>query len=128
MDDKELDRMVDEALNIPLPEGLSERLERHVDRLAAGEKKRRIRRLAYRITGIAAVLLLCIGIFIGTGSRSGELHPADTFTDPAEAAFAAGEALAFMSAQLNKGFDQVSDAGEEIEKINQIMYKHLLKK
>ena len=127
MDDKELDRMIDEALDIPIPKGLAERLEQHIDHMAANEKKRKLHRFIYWATSTAAVILLCIGIFMGIESPSNHNKLADTYTDPAEAAIAAEKALAFMSAQLNKGLEQVNEAGQKIENVNQIVYKHLSK-
>lgn len=127
MDDKDLDRTMDEILDIPIPKGLAERLEQQIDALAAQEKRHKSRRFIYWASSAAAVMLLCVGIFFGTSTLPHQSKLADTYTDPAEAAIAAEKALAFMSTQLNKGFDQVSDAGQEIEKVNQIVNKHLLK-
>lgn len=124
MNDEEVDRLIDESLEIPLPEGLSERLEAHIDTLAANEKKRKLRRLIYWATSAAAIVLLCIGIFFKIGEQSHQ-QVADTFTDPKEAAIVAEKALAFMSTQLNKGLGEVENAGQEIEKVNQILNKHL---
>jgi hypothetical protein len=124
MNDEEADRLIDESLEIPIPKGLSERLEAHIDTLAADEKKRKVRRFLYQATGAAAIALLCIGIFLKTGKHSPALSPADTFSDPKEAAVVAGQALAFMSAQLNKGIGKVEDAGQEIEKVNHLLDKH----
>ncbi|MDH6305972.1 bacteriorhodopsin [Parabacteroides sp. PF5-5] len=124
MDDKEFDSMIDEALNIPVPEGLAERLEQHIDKLAENEKKQKRHRLTYWATSAAAVILLTIGIFIGTDLQANQARMADTYTDPAEAAIAAEKVLAFMSTQLNKGLDQVENAGQEMEKVNQILDKH----
>ncbi|MDR1202858.1 MAG: hypothetical protein LBL58_14690 [Tannerellaceae bacterium] len=125
MNDKEVDRLIDESLEIPLPEGLSGRLEAHIDALAANEKKRKARRFIYRLTGAAAITLLCIGIFLGTGKQTPTLSMTDTFSDPEEAAVVAGQALAFMSTQLNKGIGKIEDAEQEIEKVNQLLDKHL---
>jgi hypothetical protein len=124
MNDEEADRLIDESLEIPIPEGLSERLEAHIDALAADEKKRKVRRFLYRITAAAAIALLCIGIFLETGKQSPTLSAADTFSDPKEAAVVAGQALAFMSSQLNKGIGKVEDAEQEIEKVNHLLDKH----
>lgn len=126
MKDDELERLIDEALEIPIPEGLSERLEAQIDALAANEKKRKHRlRFTYWISSAAAIALLCIGIFFGIESHSNQQQVADTFTNPEEAAVAAQKALAFMSTQLNKGIDQVENANHEIEKVNQLLNKHL---
>lgn len=126
MDDKELDRMIDEAAHIPLPEGLAGRLERQIDLLAAAGKKQRRKRFIIWASGAAAAIFIGAGIFFADNLPSPPLpQMADTYTDPAEAAHAAGKALAFMSNQLNKGLDQVSDAEQKMETVNNIVYKHL---
>jgi hypothetical protein len=122
MNNKDFDRLVEEALDIPIPEGLAGRLEKQIDAYAARERIHKTRRFC-GFAGLAAVILLCIGIFLQTGRQ---VHaPADTFVDPAEAAVAAGHALAFVSAQLNKGLEQVSGAEQKFEKVNEILNKHL---
>ena len=127
MDDKELDRMIDKALDVPIPEGLAERLEQHIDQLAANEKRHKLRRFTLWATSAAAAILLGVGIFIGTDLPSfNQTQMADTYTDPEEAAIAAEKALAFMSTQLNKGLEQVADAEQEINNVNKIVYKHLI--
>ena len=122
MNNKDFDRLMEEALHIPIPEGLAGRLEKRIDAYALREKRHKTRRF-YGITGLAAVALLCVGIFLQTSLQ--RRQPADTFTDPAEAAAAAGQVLAFMSEHLNKGMEHVSTAGQEFEKVNEILTKHL---
>ena len=106
MDDKKIDELINKALqeDLALPEGLSERLERQIDFLAA----------------ILGALFL---IFTETNRPAPVM--ADTFTDPEEAAVVAQNALAFMSRNLNKGLGQVNEASQEITKINKIVNKHL---
>ena len=114
-----------------LPEGLSERLEQQIDSWAAAEKKETVRssfhrRSLYWLSGaVAAILLLCVGIFGLTDLNTGKQQLADTYTNPQEAAIAAQKALAFMSSNLNKGIDQINDAQQEINKVNRILNKHL---
>ncbi|MDR2119014.1 MAG: hypothetical protein LBP25_05735 [Tannerellaceae bacterium] len=124
MNEKDFDRLLDEALHIPLPEGLANRLAGQIDRYAAEEKKRTRRRLFRAISAVAAVLLAA-GIFLTTERTP--RAPADTFADPAEAALAAEHALAFMSSQLNKGLNRVSAAGQEFERVNKTIEKHFKK-
>lgn len=127
MNDKEIDELIQKAIRqeSELPEGLSNRLEQHIDRLAAGEKERSIslRRKPssmYWFTGVAASLLLGIIVFFQTeNNRVGEM--ADTFQDPQEAAIVAEKALAFLSTQFNKGLTQVSEAQGEVDKVNEIV-------
>lgn len=133
MNDKQIDGLIDKVLreDQTLPEGLSERLERQIDAWSAAEKKKPIRssfrrRSLYRFSGaVAAIALLCAGIFGLTDLHTGKKQPADTYTNPQEAAVAARKALAFMSANLNKGIEQMNDAQQEINNVNKILNKHL---
>ena len=98
---------------------------------AAAEKKEPIRssfrrRSLYWISGTAAaILLLCIGIAGLKDLETSKQQLADTYTNPQEAAIAAGKAMAFMSSNLNKGIDQMNDAQQEINNVNRILNKHL---
>ncbi|MDR1257824.1 MAG: hypothetical protein LBK65_00890 [Tannerellaceae bacterium] len=121
MNDEYFDRLLDEALNIPVPEGLAGRLEAQIDRYAAAARRRRIRLVA----GVAASIILAAGIFINTDKQPS--GPADTFSDPVEAAAAAERMLTFMSAQLNEGLHQVSEAGEKFEEANHTIDKYFNK-
>ena len=133
MNDKQIDELINKVLREDqmLPEGLSERLEQQIDTCAAAEKKETLRssfhrRSLYWLSGaVAAILLLCVGIFGLTDLNTGKQQLADTYTNPQEAAIAAGKALAFMSSNLNKGIDQMNDAQQEINKVNRILNKHL---
>ena len=112
-----------------MPEGLSERLEQQIEAWAAAEKKETIRssfhrRSLYWLSGAAAVALLCIGIFQFVAPEK-EHQLADTYTNPQEAAIAAQEALAFLSVNLNKGIEQVNEAQQEMNKVNEILNIHL---
>ena len=129
MNDKEINKLIQDALRDEreLPEGLSDRLERHIDQLAAEEKESRKpspakKRSLYWISGIAASFLLAMAIFFQIEKP---VYPtmADTFNDPQEAAIAAQNALAFLSTQFNKGLEQVSEAGKEVDKVNEIVNK-----
>lgn len=133
MNDKQIDELINKVLreDQTLPEGLSERLEQQIDTWAAAEKKETLRssfrrRSLYWISGTAAaILLLCVGIAELKDLETGKQQLADTYTNPQEAAIAAGKALAFMSSNLNKGIDQMNDAQQEINNVNRILNKHL---
>lgn len=128
MDNKQIEELIDKALREEqaLPEGLSERLEQYIHTLPGTIRKippsssSHHRRLSYGLGGIAASILLCIGLFQYTNTRQ-----KDTYSNPAEAALVAQQALAFMSANLNKGFDQVKEARQNMTKANEILNKHL---
>ena len=133
MNDKQIDELINKVLREDqmLPEGLSERLEQQIDTWAAAEKKETLRssfrrRSLYWISGTAAaILLLCIGIAGLKDLETSKQQLADTYTNPQEAAIAAGKALAFMSSNLNKGIDQMNDAQQEINNVNRILNKHV---
>lgn len=133
MNDKQIDELINKVLreDQTLPEGLSERLEQQIDTWATAEKKETLRssfrrRSLYWISGTAAaILLLCVGIAGLKDLETSKQQLADTYTNPQEAAIAAGKALAFMSSNLNKGIDQMNDAQQEINNVNRILNKHL---
>lgn len=143
MDDKQMETWIDQVIREEqkLPEGLAERLEQYVDGLAAqpcpapeekvGDSKRKyipprasIRLWLYGISGIAAVALLCLGLFKATCTPPPPAL-ADTYTNPLEAAAVASEALIFMSYNLNKGLHEVDRANREWIEINGILNNYL---
>lgn len=129
MDEKKIDELIRKALQEEqaFPEGLSRRLEEQIDAWAATEEKKARpqarRRTLYWLSGAAASILLCVGLFQYTPDRHDRLT--DTYTNPREAAVAAEQALLLLSQNLNKGISQVDGAGQEIEKVNNILNKHL---
>lgn len=132
MNDKNIDELINKALQEEqaLPEGLSRRLEEQIDAWAATEEKKTRsltrRRTLYWLSGVAASILLCIGFFqydVPVLCFLDRLH--DTYTNPEDAAVAAEKALLLLSHNLNKGISQVNDAGQEIDKVNNILNKHL---
>lgn len=131
MNDKKIDELINKALQEEqaLPEGLSRRLEEQIDAWAATEEKKTRsltrRRTLYWLSGIAASILLCIGLFQYEASYQAHYRLSDTYTNPEDAAVAAGKALLLLSQNLNKGISQVDNAGQEIDKVNNILNKHL---
>ena len=131
MNDKQIDELINKALREDgeLPEGLSGRLEQYIDNLAAKEQKQKSplmrRQFIYLFGGVAAAMLIGFVFFLQTDNFYNKPTTADTFSDPQEAPIAANKALAFMSTQLNNGLDQVSDAEQEINKVNKIVNKQL---
>jgi len=129
MNDKEINKLIEEALrdDRELPQGLSNRLEHHIDQLAADEKVKgnfpTRKRSIYWFTGIAASLLLGVAIFFQVERSPITNTMADTFNDPKEAALVAQDALALLSTQFNKGLDQASEASKEVDRINTIVNK-----
>ncbi|MDR2388362.1 MAG: DUF3379 domain-containing protein [Tannerellaceae bacterium] len=125
MNEKDFDRLLNEALNIPIPYGLAERLEKQIEQQAAAEKNRTPHTIYYRLISLAAIVLLAIGIFLQINKQPHT--PTDTFTDPVEATLAAEQALGFMSRQLNRGLDRITYAQQEFEKANKTLEKYFNK-
>jgi len=127
MDDKKIDELINKALQEEqaLPEGLSRRLEKQIDTWASTEEKKTRsltrRRTLYWLSGVAASILLCISFL----QYKSSYHAHDTYTNPKDAAAAAEKALLLLSQNLNKGISQVDNAGQEIDKVNNILNKHL---
>lgn len=119
-------RAITEASQIPLPAGLSARLEQAVG--SRTRKRRLLLKPSIRWAAAAAVVLLCVGIATYRGGGRGSWRPADTFTDPQEAARVAQETLVFVAEKLNSGLDRVAYAGGQIEKANKVLYKRANKK
>ncbi len=111
---------------IPVPEGLEARLEKSLDAYITKKKKINLKYTTYKITGIAAAILLCIGIaFYQASTKSETTIMADTYSDPEQAAKVASEALTLLSLNLNKGLDRVSDAKKEIQEVNKLINDQL---
>jgi len=125
MNDKKIDELINKSLQEEqtLPEGLSHRLEERIDAWKTRSLPRR--RTLYWLSGIAASILLCIGFFQYEASYQAHNRLSDTYTNPEEAAVAAEKALFLLSHNLNKGISQVNNAGQEIDKVNNILSKHL---
>ena len=118
--DSEIFKGLYDPSRIPLPEGVSERLETALRRHTSASK---VRRLFIGISSAAAIALLCIGIFLSTG-RSKDFV-ADTFKNPAEAAIAAEQALLLVSSKLNQGFAPYEKFREAINKTDEIINENL---
>ena len=126
-DDRQVFRLLHDQ-QIQVPAGVSGRLEEAMMQMVeTSPQSLPLRRpLFYWISGAAAVALLCIGLFFTTRQPPTPTM-ADTFSDPEEAAIVAGQALALISTQLNKGLDMAAEAGQEFEKANQLLNKYLNK-
>jgi hypothetical protein len=106
MDEKELDKLLNEAANIPLPKGLEERLSENISRWESAERKSRTPHILYWSAGIAAAAALAFILLLPASRR-----PSDTFSNPYEAAIVANQALSFMAKEMNKGVSEVNRAG-----------------
>jgi len=126
-EEQQLFRLLQDT-QIHVPADVSKRLDESIRQLDVPRPSIPLRRkLYYWIGSAAAVVLLCIGLFFTTREPTPPQR-ADTFSNPEEAAWVAQQTLVYMSTQLNKGLNKVTDAGQELDKVNQIVNKHLYSK
>ena len=108
-----------------VPEGLVDKLSRMIDRKADEEQqffhRNKTKRNWYWIGGIAATLLLLIGIGYGTVYKKDMCQPTpqDTFSNPEDAYKALQATLIEVSTNLNKGIEQVEATRMDVTKVNQ---------
>lgn len=127
--DRDLFKALYDTSSISLPEGLSARLEKSIDnqilKTTSLKSISKIRKLYISIASVAAVILLCIGMFFLTDKLSKSEHLVDTFTDPAEAAIVTEQILVFVSSTLNQGLSSLDKINESINKTNEILNENL---
>lgn len=109
-----------------VPAGLEDRLSRRIDKRAVEEQRffvrKKNRHNRWRIAGIAATLLLLVGIGyrvlnIGGDTRSPALR--DTFTNPEMAYKVLQATLLEVSINLNKGIEQVEETQQDMAEVSQ---------
>ena len=114
---------------ILIPEGLENRLEQLIDRLAEQEKQAKRRRLWITTFSAAAsiALLLSAGVFFHTKQYKDSQLAAQSIEHPELAYFETLKALEKVSVNFNKGMDQLAGVSEKIDKTNHILDKTLKK-
>jgi hypothetical protein len=112
---------------IPLPEGLSERLERRIDEhiSKSAPSRTNIRKLYLSIGSVAAAVLLCVSLFFVFQKPSSPIFMANTDMDETEAVAIAVEALIQVSSKLNEGLSPLEKVSESIDKTNELINKNL---
>lgn len=124
-----IDKLIEDALKDEsrLPDGIEQRLAQHIDDLekAGWRASFTARKIVWQSIGIAASLLLIIGLSAGiyriNNNRLSTPYIADTYSSPEEAAEAAGKTLAFVAQKLNKGLTQAANAENKIQRVNTII-------
>ena len=105
-----------ELEQIPIPEGLEERLEAKIDEWERAEEQKKTKRLlfpkAMRYGAIAACVALVFGVgyYFLSHEESVNLAEQDTYQDPVEAQREAEKALNLLAYNLNKGMGQLEKA------------------
>ena len=118
---------------IPIPEGLEERLSAKIDQWEHDEKqaKRRIRLpRAIRYISVAASIALVFGVgfYLLRPDDQANLAEQDTYQDPVKAQQEAERALTLLAINLNKGMGQLEKAkalSDKTEKQLNEQLKHL---
>lgn len=107
-----------ELEQIPIPEGLEERLSAKIDKWEEEEKKATCSRLIpltsyLKVTAIAASIALVFGVgfyFLQQKEDPVNLAEQDTYQDPSVAQQEAQKALNLLAYNLNKGMGQLEKA------------------
>lgn len=115
----------DEGMVEDVPAGLEDKLSRMIDEKAEEEqrffRRNRARRNWRWVGGIAATILILIGVGYGITNMGGNMRPPtpqDTFSDP-EAAYKVLQAtLLEVSVNLNKGIEQIEETRMDVTKVN----------
>ena len=117
---------------IPIPEGLEERLSAKIDEWEQEERKqkaqyRRLLPSVLRYTAVAAsiVLVFGIGYHYLRLDEPANLAEQDTYQDPVKAQLEAERALNLLAANLNKGMGHLEKAKALSDKAENTLNKQL---
>ncbi len=105
-----------ELEQIPIPEGLEERLEAKIDEWERAEEQKKAKRLMFPKPMRYAAIAACIALVFGVGyyflSQEDPVNLAeqDTYQDPVVAQREAEKALNLLAYNLNKGMGQLEKA------------------
>ena len=128
--DRDIFNALYDTAEIPLPEGMTERLETAIDKHIAETSEQKVKKISFNriyvaISSAAAVVLLCVGLFFATEKPFQTHYIADTFSDPEEAALAAEQALLFVSSKLNQGLSPLEKITESVDKTNKLLNENI---
>ena len=117
---------------IPIPEGLEERLSAKIDEWEKEEKlqkaKHRVLRpniLRYTAAAASAVLIVGVGIHLLSQDKYMNLAEQDTYQDPMLAKQEAERALTLLAVNLNKGMGQLEKAKALSDKTEKTLNEQL---
>lgn len=123
-----------ELEQIPIPEGLEERLSAKIDEWEESEKRKvKSEKLKYlfpsylKVTAIAASVALVFGVgyYFLSHEESVNLAEQDTYKDPVVAQQEAEKALNLLAYNLNKGMGQLEKAKAISERTETTLNKQL---
>ena len=113
---------------IPIPEGLEERLSARIDEWERKVKKRtNLLPIALRYAAVAASIVLVFGVgfhLLNQGNNT-NLAEQDTYQNPVQAKQEAVRALNLLATNLNKGMRHLEKVKALGDKTEQSLHKHL---
>ena len=115
---------------IPIPEGLEERLSAKIDEWEQEEQKAQRRRslpraLRYIAAAACVVLVIGVGFHLLYQDETMVLAEQDTYQDPVKAQQEAERALTLLAVNLNKGMGHLEKAKALSDKTEKNMYEQL---
>ena len=117
---------------IPIPEGLEERLSAKIDEWEKEEKQQTVKRrslfpktLRYIAAAASVALVVGVGIHLLSQEKYHDLAEQDTYQDPMQAKMEAERALNLLAMNLNKGMGHLEKAKALSDKTEQTLNDQL---
>ena len=117
---------------IPIPEGLEERLSAKIDEWEKEEKQQKAKHrslfpkaLRYTAAAASVVLVVGVGIHLLSQDKYMDLAEQDTYQDPMQARMEAERALNLLAMNLNKGMGHLEKAKALSDKTEQTLNEQL---
>ena len=117
---------------IPIPEGLEERLSAKIDEWEKEEKQQEAKHrslfpkaLRYTAAAASVVLVVGVGIHLLSQDKYTDLAEQDTYQDPMQAKMEAERALNLLAMNLNKGMGHLEKAKALSDKTEQTLNEQL---
>ena len=117
---------------IPIPDGLEERLSAKIDEWEKEEKKQKEKRrslfpktLRYTAAAASVVLVIGVGIHLLSQDKYMDMAEQDTYQDPMQAKMEAERALNLLAMNLNKGMGHLEKAKALSDKTEQKLNEQL---
>ena len=120
-----------ELEQIPIPEGLEERLSAKIDEWERAEEQKKAKRLMFPKPMRYAAIAACVALVFGVGyyflshEEPVNLAEQDTYQDPVVAQREAEKALNLLAYNLNKGMGQLEKAKAISERTETTLNKQL---
>ena len=130
MESKDINKLnIEELEQIPIPEGLEERLSAKIDEWDAASRTVSLhpKHNTRKYIALAASFILVCGIGLYFALAPTNKGTIDTYDDPEIACLEAQKALQLLATNLNKGMAQYEAANAKGRQAEEILYKQLTK-